>query len=161
MGGTGRLWQVAQKVDGYTSLVTTPWAWMHDSPHVRQADEILKNAHATVVLDQLDKVGTGMTYLSMGVSGAAAAQALSQHHYASAGGDFIDLTATSLQNSKDPVLYLAGFDVSLFPKDYELGRQIQWSGIPDPFNAANFKNDYIPAFKSLPGQLVSTLSEII
>ena len=45
-------------------------------------------------------------------------------------------------------------------EDYELGSQIDWSqGIPNPFNADNFRNDYVPTFRSLPGQLVSTLAE--
>ena len=181
LGGIGRAWQVAEKIDGYGSLVTDPidllkkldeegaltglrdtqlLHWLQDSGHLRQAEELLSRAHVPVVLDVADKVGTGMSYISIGVSGASAIHDLAQHHYSDAGGEAIDGTATGLKSTGDPVLYLAGFDISLLKKDYELGRQIQWTDIPNPLNASNFENDYIPAFKSLPGELISTLAEL-
>jgi uncharacterized protein YukE len=182
IGGLGRAWQIAEKAEGYTSLVTTPFErlaqlddegtllrfkespilqWLHDNPHVQQVSETLSNTHVSAVLDKVDDVGTGVTFLSMGISGDHLYHDLGQRQYADAGGEIIDMTATGLKSTKDPVLYLMGFDISLYQKDYELSRQIQWNDIPNPFNASEFYNDYIPAFKFLPGQLINTLAEVI
>lgn len=135
---------------------------LHDNPHVQRAGELLGNAHATAVLGKLDKAGKGLGMLNTAVSGVAAVGDLSQHHYAQAVGSGLDATSSALMNSDNPAAFLAGFDVALLKKDYELGSQIDWSqGIPNPFNADNFRNDYVPTFRSLPGQLVSTLAGII
>ena len=135
--------------------------WLHDNPHVQQANDLLTEAHAPAVLDKLDKIGTGMSVLSAGVSGGEAGADLAQHHYASAGGHLVDLTAGALKSSDNPVSYLAGFDISLYKKDFELAQQIQWNNIPNPFDPGVFQNDYVPSFKALPGELVSTLTEIM
>ena len=181
-GGVAGVWGLAQKIDGYVSLATTPFErlkqldaettrlrfenspilkWLNDSPGVERIDEIMSNAGLDKVLDKVDLVGTGLSYVAIGASSVAALHDLADHHYGDATGEIIDGTETGLKNSDDPVLYLAGFDLSLLQKDYELGRQIQWSGIPSPFSLSNFENDYIPVFKSLPGELISTLSEVI
>jgi len=135
--------------------------WLHDSPQVRDADALMERTHATTLLGKLDKVGTGLGVLSLSVSGGEAAADLGQHHYASAGGHLVDGTAGALEVWGGPAGKLAGFDISLIKKDVELGRQVQWSqGIPNPFGPGVFKNDYVPVFKELPGQLVSTLAGI-
>lgn len=181
-GGIAGTWGIASKIEGYVSLATTPFErleqlsdestllrfedspilnWLNDNPHVQELDELMSKAGLADVLDKVDKVGTAMSYLAIGTAAAASVHDLADHQYGNAFGQVIDGTAAGLKNSKDPVAYLAGFDLSLLQKDYELGRQIQWSGIPSPFSVSNFENDYIPAFESLPGQLVSTLSEVI
>jgi uncharacterized protein YukE len=135
--------------------------WLHDNPHVQRANDLLTQAHAPAVLDKLDKIGAGMSVLSAGVSGGEAGADLAQHHYASAGGHLVDLTAGALKSSDNPVAYLAGFDISLYKKDFELAQQIQWNNIPNPFDPGVFRSDYVPTFKALPGELVSTLTEIM
>jgi uncharacterized protein YukE len=135
--------------------------WLHDNPHVQQADDLLTRAHAPVVLEKLDKIGGPVSQLSTVVSGGHVAADVVQHHYAAAGGQLVDLTAGALKGSKNPALYLAGFDVSLYQKDFELARQIQWNNIPNPFDPGVFRSDYVPTFKVLPGELVSTLTEIM
>ena len=135
---------------------------LHDNAHVQQAGEILGNSHATAVLGKLDTAGKGLGWLNTAVAGGASAGDLVQGHYARAAGSALDATSSALMNTDNPATFLAGFDLALLKKDYELGSQINWSqGIPNPFNAANFRNDYVPTFRSLPGQLVSTLAGII
>lgn len=135
---------------------------LHDDARVQRAGKILGSAHATAVLDKLDKAGKGLGDLNTAVSGGAAVGDLAQRHYARAVGSGLDATSSALMNSDNPAAFLAGFDLALLKKDYELGSKIDWSqGIPNPFNAANFRNDYVPTFRSLPGQLVSTLAGII
>jgi len=135
---------------------------LHDNTYVQRAGEILGDSHPAAVLGTLDKAGKGLGYVTTGVDGALALNDLREGHYGSAAGSAIDATSSALMNSDNPVGFLAGFDIALYKKDYELASQIDWKqGIPNPFNAANFRNDYIPTFKSLPGQLVSTLAEVI
>lgn len=171
-GTVDRAWQTTSTANGYVSLVTTPLeqihelagddGLLHDSSLLQRADHTLTDVHGPIALDALDKVTGPLGYVSVGVSGAATVGALSQHHYASAANDLVTTTANALETSKDPVAILAGFDVGLLQKDVELAHQIQWSqGIPNPFGAGNFKNDYVPMFKSLPGEVVSTLAEVI
>jgi uncharacterized protein YukE len=166
LAGTGKAWHIVTKIDGYETLVTKPPAllselWLHDNPHVQRFEEIFKETHGAEIFGKLDKVGNGISYVNATLSGGEGLHELAEHHYASAGGDFLDGTASVLK-TKGAVAYLAGFDISLLKKDYELAHQIQWSeGVPNPFNASNFENDWIPTFKSLPGQLVSTLAEVM
>ena len=135
---------------------------LHDNAHVQRAAEILGTGHSAAVLDKLGKAGTGLGYVTTGVDGAESLDDMRQHHFGSAAGSAVDATSTALMNSDNPALFLAGFDVALVKKDYQLAQQVDWKeGIPNPFNASNFSNDYIPTFKELPGQLVSTLAEII
>jgi uncharacterized protein YukE len=135
---------------------------LHNNVHVRQADHILTEAHAPAVLDKLDKAGKGLGYVATAVSAGEAGDEALHHQYAKATGSTIDATSSALMNSDNPVGFLAGFDIALIKKDTELAQQIDWKqGIPNPFDAATFRSDYIPTFKQLPGQLVSTLAGII
>jgi len=135
---------------------------LHDNPHVQQAGEILGNTHSTAVLDKLGTAGKGLGYATTTVDGLEAANDVREGHYASATGNAVDATSSALMNSDNPAGFLAGFDIALLKKDYELEQQIDWKqGIPNPLNASNFENDYVPTFKALPGQLVSTLAGII
>lgn len=135
---------------------------LHDNVHVQRAAEILGSTHSAAVLGKLDTAGKGLGYVTTGVDGAESLNDLRQHHFGSAAGSAVDASSTALMNSDNPALFLAGFDVALFKKDYELAQQVDWKeGIPNPLNASNFRNDYIPTFKQLPGQLVSTLAEVI
>ncbi len=136
--------------------------WLHDNAHVQRAGEILGGTHSAAVLDKLDGAGKGLGYLSTGVTGFQSLDDLRHHEYGAAAGKAVDGASGALMNSDNPALFLAGFDTALIKKDYELAQQIDWKqGIPNPLNASNFRNDYIPTFKALPGQLASTLAEII
>jgi uncharacterized protein YukE len=134
--------------------------WLHDSPGVRNAAEVLGKTHASVVLDKLGPVGTAMGAMSTGVDVGTAGAALAHHDYGSAGGDLVDATADGLKSAPYPPAYLAGATVALFKEDYDLGSQIDWKeGIPSPLTGDNIKNIYVPALESVPGEMVGPLEK--
>jgi len=134
--------------------------WLHDSPGVRNAAEILGKTHASVVLDKLGPVGTAMGAIGTGVDVGNAGVAAAHHDYGSAGGDLVDATADGLKSAPYPPAYLAGATVALFKEDYDLGSQIDWKeGIPNPLTGDNFKNIYVPALESVPGEMVGPLEK--
>lgn len=133
---------------------------LHDNALVQRAGRLLTETHAGSVLESLGTVGTVMGWAAVGSDAGQAAIALHDHQYASAGGDLVDATADGLKNSKNPVAYLAGVDIILAKEDYDLASQIDWKqGIPNPFDGDTFRQDYLPTFKSLPGQLVGPLEK--
>jgi uncharacterized protein YukE len=132
---------------------------LHDNELVQRAGRVLTETHAGSVLESLGTVGTVMGWAAVGSDAGQAAIALHDHQYASAGGDLVDATADGLKN-KGLVGYLAGADLTLLKEDYDLGSQIDWKqGIPDPFDGDTFREDYLPTFKSLPGQMVGPLEK--
>ena len=134
--------------------------WLHDSPGVRNAAEVLGKTHASVVLDKLGPVGTAMGAIGTGVDVGNAGVAAAHHDYGSAGGDLVDATADGLKSAPYPPAYLAGATVALFKEDYDLGSQIDWKeGIPNPLTGDNFKNIYVPALESVPGEMVGPLEK--
>jgi uncharacterized protein YukE len=134
--------------------------WLHDSPGVRNAAEVLGKTHASVVLDKLGPVGIAMGAIGTGVDVGTAGVALAHHDYGSAGGDLVDATADGLKTAPYPPAYLAGATVALFKEDYDLGSQIDWKeGIPSPLTGDNFKNIYVPALESVPGEMVGPLEK--
>ena len=134
--------------------------WLHDNPHVQQADEILTKTHTTALLDKLvPTVGTAMGVAKVTVDIGQGGAELYHQQYASAGGHFVDATADGLKTIPNPVAYLAGGTVALLKEDYILGSQIDWKNIPNPLNADTFRNDYLPTFESLPGQTVGILAK--
>jgi uncharacterized protein YukE len=134
--------------------------WLHDSPGVRNAAEVLGKTHVSVVLDKLGPVGTAMGAISTGVDVGTAGAALAHHDYGSAGGDLVDATADGLKSAPYPPAYLAGATVALFKEDYDLGSQIDWKeGLPNPLTGDNFKNIYVPALESVPGEMVGPLEK--
>lgn len=150
-------------IQGVDRLLQHSW-------NVQPVDALLTKAHFPALIDTAGKglgiAGAVVGGVSVGVSAFQGGQDLAQHHYASATGHLVDATAGGLKTigaqTKDPLVYLAGFDISLAQKDYELARQIQWSqGIPNPFHPGVWRSDYVPTFKALPGQLVSTLAGIM
>lgn len=134
--------------------------WLHDSPGVRNAAEVLGKTHASVVLDKLGPVGTAMGAIGTGVDVGNAGVAAAHHDYGSAGGDLVDATADGLKSAPYPPAYLAGATVALFKEDYDLGSQIDWKeGLPNPLTGENFKNIYVPALESVPGEMVGPLEK--
>ena len=77
-----------------------------------------------------------------------------------AGGETVEATASFLKTSKNPVAYLAGVDISLIHKDYDLASQVDWSHIPNPLDPGVFKNDYVPSFEQLPSEIASNLAGV-
>lgn len=133
---------------------------LHDNALVQRAGHLLTATHGDKVLEALGPVGTVMGYVAVGSDIGQGAVALHDRQYAKAGGDLVDATADSLKNSKYPVAYLAGVDVALIKEDYDLASQIDWKqGIPNPFNAGNWRTDYVPTFKSIPGQMIGPLEK--
>lgn len=133
---------------------------LHDSPRVQAASKILNAAHAPAVLDVADKATGAIGWANVGVDGVQAANDAAHGHYAAAGGEVVDGTATALKSSHNPVAYLAGGDLALLKADYDLAGQVDWKeGIPNPFTGTNFRDDYLPTFKSLPGQALGIVAK--
>lgn len=153
LGGVSSVWRAASRADDYYSLVDTPLS------NIPKTSELLDRIPG---YGFADRASTVMGYADGTVKTGEAAWDLGHRHYGAAGGEMVDATASFLKTQKeDPVLYLAGVDISLAHKDYDLARQIDWSqGIPNPFHPGVFESDYVPTFKELPGELISNLAGV-
>lgn len=152
LGGARAAWTVVNRADDYYSLVDGPLS------HIPKTSELLDRipGHGFA-----DGAGNVLGYANGTLDAGRGIADLSHHYYGAAGGQMVDATAAFLKTSKYPAFYLAGVDLSLFHKDYDLARQINWSeGIPNPFDPGVFSNDYVPTFKQLPGELISTLAGV-
>jgi uncharacterized protein YukE len=133
---------------------------LHDSPRVQQASEILGKAHVPQVLDKVGTASNVVNDIGMTVDAGKGINEAAHGHYGAAAGDAADVAAAGLKSSKNPVLYLAGVDVALIHEDVDLAGQVDWKqGLPNPFSGSNFADDYLPTFKSLPGQMVGPLAK--
>jgi hypothetical protein len=133
---------------------------LHDSPQVRQAARLLGQGHAPVVLGVAGKASNVIGWASVGVDAARAGRDAAGHHYAAAAGEAVDGTATALKSFRNPVAYLAGGDLALIKADFDLAGQVDWKeGIPSPFSGSNFRDDYLPTFKSLPAQVLGIVAK--
>lgn len=133
---------------------------LHDSPRVQEASKILNAVHAPAVLDMADKATGAIGWANVGVDGVQAANDAAQGNYAAAGGKVVDGTADTLKSFHNPVAWLAGGDLALLKADYDLAGQVDWKeGIPNPFSGTNFRDDYLPTFKSLPGQVLGIVAK--
>ena len=177
LGGANSVWNAVAKGDSYLSVVESPLdfaekandsfsqyekspviRFLHDDPRVREADSLFAEMPGH---DLLDKAGKGMTWATVGADAGKGGYDVAGHHYAAAGGQAVDATAALLKGSDDPALMLAGFDVSLIHKDYDLASQVDWSNIPNPLDPGVFKNDYVPTFKQLPGEVFSNVVDCL
>ena len=131
--------------------------WFHDNPHVQEANSLLEKMPAH---DFIGRVSGVVSWAQVGIDTGKASADVANHQYAAAGGQMVDATASALKGSRNPVLYLAGVDVSLVHKDYDLARQVDWSDIPNPLDPGVLKNDYAPAVKQLPGEMWSNLKDV-
>lgn len=132
--------------------------WFHDNPHVQEANSLLAKMPAHQFIG---RVSGALGWADAGIdAGKAANDAFNHQNYAAAGGHMVDATASALKGMKYPPLYLAGVDISLIHKDYTLARQVDWSNIPNPLNPEVFRDDYVPTFKQLPGELVTNLAGV-
>jgi len=128
---------------------------LHDNAFVQRAGHLLTATHADEVLGP---AGAIMSVMSIAADGGQALMAVHDHQYAKAGGDLVDATADGLKTSKNPVAYLIGANIVIWKEDFDLASGIDWKqGIPNPFDAETFRDDYVPTFKSIPGQLGHTI----
>jgi uncharacterized protein YukE len=153
LGGAGSVWTAVNRGDDYYSLVDGPLS------NIPKTSEWLDSIPGHGAVDDASNV---LGYAGAGLAAGQGVAELSHHDYSAAGGDMVDATASLLKAQKDdPVAYLAGVDLSLIHKDYDLASQIDWSqGVPNPFDPGVFRNDYVPTFKELPGELVSNLAGV-
>ncbi len=128
--------------------------WFHDNPHVQEASSLLEKMPAHEFIGRVSGV---VGWASAGEKGVKGVYDIGHGRYAVGGGEMVDATASALKNSKYPPLYLAGVDISLIRRDYDLARQVDWSNIPNPLDPSVFKNDYVPTFKQLPGEVFDNL----
>lgn len=131
--------------------------WLHDNPQLKTARELADKMPAH---DFLDKSGKVLGLASGAEHMGKAYDAYNHHNYAAAGGETVEATASFLKTSKNPVAYLAGVDISLIHKDYDLASQVDWSHIPNPLDPGVFKNDYVPSFEQLPSEMASNLAGV-
>ena len=128
---------------------------VHDNALVQRADHLLTAVHGDKALKVLGPAGL---IVSVAADGGQALMAVHDHQYAKAGGDLLDATADGLKTSKNPVAYLIGANIVIWKEDFDLASGIDWKqGIPNPFDAGTFRDDYVPTFKSIPGQLGHTI----
>jgi len=158
----GVVWRQLMKLDHENSFFAYKQSptllGFHDNPHVQLAGRILRETHLSTVVKALGPVGMVMGAVSV-VGDVQHARADAQAgRYASAGGDLLDATADGLKTSKNPVAYLIGANIVIWKEDFDLASGIDWKqGIPNPFDAETFRDDYVPTFKSIPGQLGHTI----
>jgi uncharacterized protein YukE len=163
-GRYNKTWTQLMKLDHDSPLLKYKRSpvlhWLHDNPQVKQVGHLLSGTHATAVLDKLDKVGKVMGIVTVTADVGKGGADILHHQYASAGGEVVNATSDGLKGMKNPVAYFAGGTVALLKEDYDLGSSIEWKqGIPNPFNADNFRNDYLPTFESMPGQMAGILEK--
>jgi hypothetical protein len=132
--------------------------WLHDDPVVQRAGRFLRYTHTDRVLEKLGPVGIAIGLVPVGVDLKHAYTDYTHQNYAGAGGDVVDASADLLKDLPWPVAYFAGGTIALDKEAYDLGWQVDWKqSIPNPFNAETFRDDYLPTFKSMPGQVADAL----
>jgi hypothetical protein len=133
---------------------------LHDSSHVQQAREILGKWH---VPGGLAVGGAILSGISLGQDLDKTHQDAATGDYGAVVGDTVDTAADALKAYPGPgsqVTWLAGGDIALLKADYDLAGQIDWKeGVPNPFSGSNFRDDYLPTFKSLPGQTLGIVAK--
>ena len=153
LGGARTLYKAVDRGNDYYSLVDGPLS------NIPKTSELLDRIPGHGLADGAGRV---LGYTDATLDTGEGVYDLKHQHYGAAGGKMVDATASLLKAQKDdPVAYLAGVDLSLAHKDYDLARQVDWSeGIPNPFDPGVFRNDYVPTFKDLPGETISNLAGV-
>jgi hypothetical protein len=90
---------------------------------------------------------------------------VAHHRYAASAEKVVDLGASSLKGSKNPVAYLAGVNVSLWT---EVGRELShqrledWTTpLPNPFSGKAMREVYLPAASETAVSLAKLAPEIL
>jgi uncharacterized protein YukE len=119
--------------------------WLYDSSDVRTAGEVLTSGPVDKALKVVGVAGIAVGTVKTLDDAYHAADALDQDHYAAAANYFVDGVADGLKTVPNPVIYLAGVDVSLLHQVATL----DWKDTPNPFSGSNFSQDYVPVLKSM------------
>jgi uncharacterized protein YukE len=159
----GMVWKQLMKLDHESPLLAYKQSpimlALHDDSHVQLAGRILRDTHADTALKVLGPVGTAMGLITVGGDVRHAIADAQGGHYTSAGGHLVDATAEALK-TRGLVGYLAGADIVIWKENYDLASQIDWKqGVPNPFDAGTFREDYLPTFESMPGQVAGVLKK--
>jgi hypothetical protein len=131
--------------------------------HFLANPEIKPLTHVVAPLEKglqhgIDKVGKVGGLIDAGVHLATVGEDVAAGNGGRALNDGVTVVADVLKSSKNPVSYLAGFDVSLIQKDVELAQQVHWGdGLPNPLSGNNWSTIYAPEVKALPGQFFSSV----
>jgi WXG100 family type VII secretion target len=126
---------------------TRPLRWLHDTPALRYADDLLVKTHVYKVLDKvIEPVNLGIAVASVGVDlGQASLDAAHGDAYGAA-NHVADAEADGL--GAIPIVgQLAGFDIEVAKAD--INEVVTGGPIPSPFSWKNLKEDYAP----LPGEM--------
>jgi uncharacterized protein YukE len=130
---------------------------LHDNALVQRADHLLTITHGDKVLDFLGPVGVVMSWAGVVADGGQALTDLHNHQYARAGDDLVNAAADGFK-TRGLVGYLVGANIVIWKEDFDLASGIDWKQpIPNPFDAETFRDDYVPTFKSIPGQLADVV----
>jgi len=125
--------------------------WLHDSPALRYADDVLVKTHAYKVLDRVvEPINLGIAVASVGVDLSQASLAAAHGNDYAAAGHVADAEADALGTI--PIVgQLAAFDIEVTKAD--INEILTGGPIPSPFSVQNLKEDYAP----LPGEMWQTL----
>ena len=121
--------------------------WLHDTPALRYADDLLVKTHAYKVLDKfVEPVSLAIAVASVGVDVSQAYQAEAHGNDYAAAGHVADAAADGL--GAIPVVgWFAAFDIEAAKAD--INEIVTGGPIPSPFSWQNLQEDYVP----LPGEM--------
>jgi uncharacterized protein YukE len=126
--------------------------WLHNTPELRYADDLLVKTHAYKVLDKfIEPVSLAIAVASVGVDLGQASQAAVQGNDYAAAGHVADAEADGL--GVIPVVgQLGAFDIEIAKAT--INEIVTGGPIPSPFSWQNLKEDYVP----LPGEMWQELN---
>jgi uncharacterized protein YukE len=117
--------------------------YIHDASFVQKTDKILVD---TRIADFLGPVGMILAAPDAIVNSGEAIVDLKDHHYNSA----IQHLGNVAEDEGGVVGLLAGGATRLYAEDYEIGKQIQWGQVPNPFSGNNWQTDWLPSLEATP-----------
>jgi uncharacterized protein YukE len=122
--------------------------WLRDSANMRKAGDFLNSGPASKVVDRATLAGVAVG-AAQTLSGAVGTiQDLRHGEDAKAGDEAVETVSDGLKSIPTPVTYLAGVDVNLVSADVKMAYNTDWSDVPNPLNADNFRKYYLPQFTS-------------
>jgi len=126
--------------------------YVHDASFVQKADKILVDTH---IADFLGPVGMILAAPDAIVNTGEAIVDVKDHHYNSA----IQHLGNVAEDEGGVVGLLAGGTTRLLADDYELGKQIQWGQVPNPFSGNNWQADWVPSLEAVPMETFDTVKD--
>lgn len=153
--------KVSSKISDVVHDVTSPVRnAIHDSSlaHDLRETETVEKAGKFLAHTHLDSflgpAGIALAATDFVVNVGQAGVDIKDHRYAGA----IQHVGSAVQDA-GPVGFLAGGTIRLLADDYQLGRQVEWSQLPNPLSGDNFVQDYLPSAGDSPLKTLGVLSD--